>query len=359
MKKYFLTSVLIMALLVLINISQVWAEEITPYGPPINMPTGSMPNLPPNFEPGQIPEGQPKMGPSDEQMQKMNEQRLTMMKKGASQMVKGMTNVKKQITKFEKQVTIPTELKEAVTNIDTIIDTIKNSSDADEVQGAMDKFQDSIEVIQEWMPKLPKLAVLPKLLKQGEKEIAKAEKAYAADQKKIAKYGGDFASILTEFRTAIDNQKQVLTEIKDQIKTDPEEALDRIQDDFFGNLDNLWENEKVIQMALGLKKGLVQIGKDITQSEKLIAKLKKQKIDVTELETIIAQAKIQYEELKQMNNKKETIENMIDQIDLLLETKQAFQDKVEDLTGNYEYKAEMPKEQKFQMNIPAGFMMDK
>ncbi|MEK7097437.1 MAG: hypothetical protein AAB906_01155, partial [Patescibacteria group bacterium] len=72
---------------------------------------------------------------------------------------------------------------------------------------------------------------------------------------------------------------------------DPDEALDRLHEEFFGAMDDMWSGEQVISMSLNIKKGLTQMNRDIKDAEMTIKKLKRQKIDTKDLENLLAQSK--------------------------------------------------------------------
>ena len=345
--------------LLMLMASPVLAQD-NAYGPPANIP--DMSSFPSGVPSG-VPTGMPtniKMGPSEDQLQQINKQKLTQMRKGLAGFVKQMLNIKNTVNGYEKKgVVLPEELKAAMIKIDAYINTINTSEDATELEAVIDNFSEATDVVQTWLPKLPKLVQLPKIIKQAEKEIAKVDLAYNKDVKQMSKTKVDAASVLADFKTAIDNQKALLNEVKTLAKTDSDAAFDMLTDDFFSNIDNMWENEKVIQMTLNIKKGMTQMTAEINLAEKTTAALKKKKVNTAELEALIKKSKVEFENLKKLVNAKPfNADAVMDSVDILMETRQTYTDKLEDLTGNTEFKPELTATAptpSIKINVPTGF----
>lgn len=299
-------------------------------------------------------------GPNRNQSPQMDEQRLEMMKKGLKQFNKEVARIKSQIASLQKKgINIPVELSGAIAQMDAIAEKIKNADSVEAIEDDMDDFQDASNTIREWMPKLGMMAQMPQMFKQADKEISRAEKAYTSDAKRIKSSKMDLSDLLAEFRKAIDEQKAVLNTAKELSSSDPEKAINNLQDDFFGNMDNMWEKERVIQMALNIKQGMSQMTREMKDADSLIKKLKAKKVDTSELEQLLSQAKAEFEQVKVLASAKPIdLESLMDQIEKMIDVKQEFGDKVQELTGDTGYS--MPQQQhgqNYQFNMPSGFMM--
>ena len=301
---------------------------------------------------------QGQQGPSEEEMVKMDQKRFEQMKKGLNQFIKQIKRIKTQVNRYAKTITLPEELTAAIAKVDELTAAIDSAATADDLQGISDDLQDSLQTIQEWMNKLPRLAQMPKMLKQADKEMTKVNKLYSTDERKIksAKMTEELSSILTDFRTIIDQQATLLNEVKAEMKTDLDSAFDKLTEDFFGNIDNMYENDRTIQMALNVKRGITQMNSQIKQSEKLIKSLKKKKIDTAELEQILADGKTQFQNIKSLAAVKPLdADALVEALDEFMATKQSFDDKVQELTGENDYLPQMPNVQQYNMNMPTGF----
>jgi hypothetical protein len=314
--------------------------------------------------PGQSVDSAGQNGPSaqqqEQQQQQMDQQRLQMMKQSLKQFTKEVSRVKSQVQSLQKKgVNVPAELSQAITQVEGMADKVKNAQSADDIEGDMSDFQDAASTIRDWMPRLGRLAQLPQMLKQADKEISKVEKAYTSDSKRVKSAKLDLSDALAAFRQAIDGQKAVLDQAKQLNTSDPEEAMNTLQDDFFGNMDNVWEKDRVIQMAVNVKQGISQMTKEFKDADKTIKTLQKKKIDTADLEPLLTDGKAEFEQLKVLAAQKPIdLESLKDEIERMMEIKQQYSDKLQELTGDTGYALpQQPQGQNFQFNLPSSFMM--
>ncbi len=332
-----------------------------PSGQPCQSPSnsGSGEGGQPGNQPGNPSGNQGQMGgPNNGQGQQMDQQRFEMMKNNLKQFTREVTRVKSQIKSLQKKgVSIPVELSGAIAQMDAIAVKIKSAQNADDIESDMNDFQDASGTIQEWMPKLGMMAQMPQMFKQADREIVKVEKAYTSDAKRVKSSKMDLNDLLAEFRKAIDGQKAVLDQAKQLRGSDPEEAINNMQDNFFGNMDNMWEKDRVIQMALNIRQGISQMTREMKDADKLIKNLKAKKVDTAELEQLLGQAKTEFEQLKVLAAAKPIDpESLMAQIETMMGIKQDFGDKVQELTGDTGYAMpQQPQGQNFQFNMPSGF----
>lgn len=333
--------------------------------PPMGMENNMNQNFGPNKGEGQMnnnfgPTGNDmgfNQGPSEEDMKKMDEQRFEMMKKGFSRFAQEVNRTKTQVNNFKKKgLVIPTELKEALGQLDEIAKKIKEAKTADELDEVTGDMQESMQVVQEWMPILPRLAEYPRFIKQADKEITKVNKQYKNDVTKAKRVKIDLSEQLAEFKQAIEKQEALLKEIKELAKTEPGEALDRLHEEFFGSLGDMWSNEQAIQMLLNINRGLTQMNNELRQADATIKKLKRQKIDTKELEVLLKESKAKVAEVKKIAAAKPlNADVLIDGVEALKEIGQEFDNKVQELTGDDEYMPDLPKNQDFKFNLPQGY----
>lgn len=310
-----------------------------------------------NFGPMNNNMGGQNFGPNEEDMKRMDAQRFEMMKKGFSRFTQEVNRVKTQVNNFKKKgLNIPTELKAALEQLDEIAKKIKEAKSADELDEVTGDMQESMQAVQEWMPILPRLAEYPRFIKQADKEIAKVNKQYKSDVAKAKRVKIDLSEQLAEFKQAIEKQEALLKEIKELAKTEPGEALDRLHEEFFGSLGDMWSNEQGIQMLLNINRGLTQMNNELRQADATIKKLKRQKIDTKELETLLKESKAKVAEVKKIAAAKPVdADALIDGVEALMEVGQEFDNKVQELTGDDEYMPDLPKNQDFKFNLPQGY----
>lgn len=287
-------------------------------------------------------------GPSDEQ-------RLQQMQKGMGNFTREIARIKSQIKTLEKKgVSIPEDLTGTLAKLDSLTEKMKSAKSPEELDEVLPELQDAEGDLRDWMPKLGKLSQLGQMLKQADKEIARAAKQAAMDEKKITASKLDLSQSLSDFKAAIEKQNAILTEVRNLMKTDPEAAFDKLNEDFFGNMDNLWSPEKVIQVSLNIKKGLSQMDREIKSAEATVKKLSK-KDGAGELSALLAAAKEQLAKIKELSAAKPMdTDAVINALEDLMRAKQDFADKVQDITGDNG--VAVPAGQNFEFRPPQNFM---
>lgn len=337
--------------------------------PPYPARDGQMPSFSPdgpqaNFEPEKT--CPPGMVCSSRRFEddrlRMDKERMAGMKRGMGQFVSGMTMVRKQVDRLVKKgLTPPAELTAALAKVSDIKVKIEAATTPEELEELPKLVDEVVQVVEEWMPKLPRIVELPRVVKQADRELTKLERAYKLDERKAKVKKLDLAENLKEFRAEIDKAKTTLAEVKNLIKAEPDKAFEKLDEDFFANLDNVWEKEKIIQVALNMKAGITRIAREIKSNEKIIAGLKKKKVDTAELEADLAAIKESYEEVKKIYNTKPVdADLLVDTVEELFDLAQELKDKIHDLTGKDEYEPKLLGEMKqLDFQMPSAFKFEK
>lgn len=289
----------------------------------------------------------------------IDDNRFKEMKRGMQGFDSMIKMADSQVVRLQKKkIEIPEELTSAITQAKELSIKIKNAKTPEEVEDLGIEIEDSVSVVQDWMPKLPMLAEFPRIVKQADKEIVKLNKAYTADTKKIKSKKIDLSNELSSFRKEIDNQQDILKEIKALVKTDLEEAISRMQDDFFANLDDVWMNEKIIQIALNYKKSVTMLSTEINQAQKTIIQLKAQKNDTEELEQNLADVMKQFKEMKVVYNTKPLdTDKLFDAISDIMDSVQELRNQIQELTGKTDYRPSYLAPAK-DVVVPQGFVFE-
>lgn len=318
-----------------------------------------------NLQAGQERKEQPQ-GLSEEEeqerQQEMDQKRLEMMKKGLTRFIREINRAKANINLYKnKGIALPQELTETLTKVDEVAKAVKEAKGPDELEMAVSDLNDQMQLIQEWIHKLPRLVQLPRLLKQADLQIKTLDRTYLnlGRRAKTAKLTEDLKEIFAEFKTAIDEQKTMLAEIKESAKTDLETAMDNLEQEFFSNLDNVYSHQRTIEMALNIKQGLNKISLEMKRADQTLKTLKRKKVDITELTELLNTAKSQFTELKTLAAIKPfDPEAVIAALDELMTSKQEFDDLVEELTGQSSFQPQLNPlpQQNFQFNLPDGYL---
>lgn len=285
-----------------------------------------------------------RMGPSEEEMEKMEAQReaqekkmrargLAQMKKGIKQFAKGLKQVESRIAKLEKKnVPIPAELKEKISQAKAAVEAILAATDPEEVQDQMESMQEMGEMMREIMPRLEMMARLPQMIKKAGSEIKRVEKAYANMSKKAQRAKIDVSTILAKWQAVIDEIKAALAEAKAGEFGEDEDPMQIIGEGIFERLEEVWRYNQTIDMVLNIKRDLKRVATDLKRYEKRIAQLEKKGADITEARGILEELKTKYQEVSEAVKgglEPEELEETIGDLDYYTQ----LQDQLEELLG--------------------------
>ncbi len=246
-------------------------------------------------------------GMSDEQQQKFqqqqDEQQLKQIKRGLAQMSRGITPMTKQIAKLESQgVTISSDLKDAITKMTDLLVVVKNAKTMDEILAAgFENMQDWMQTINDGQQTLQLASRWQQTQKQVASELKKINKLLTRDQALAAKSKIDLSGAIATFQTAITDLQNSSVAAADLAKSgDIEGAYSELQDNFFDKIQDAYQNDQVIQTLLHLSKFDKDFQRQLSQMKKIVANLKKKKIDTTEMEGLLSQISDKGGEIKSL-----------------------------------------------------------
>ncbi len=247
-------------------------------------------------------------GQNEENMQKIDEQRLKQMKQGLKQFARGIEQFKKMITKMKPRlaklgVGIPAELEAALAKAPEILSKIDSAQSADELQNIMTDIQDLGETMSEWGQKFGDLMRLGEMLRQSDKSIKDMQRAVKRLESGAKKNPGAQESF-TNLNTLLGEMVQTLNETKGLAKTEPDSALDKLEDEFFGKMEEFWNSVSEVDTIVNFSKGISQAKREITRAKQKIKTLSRnKKIDPTliaDLNDIIARLEQKIPEIQNL-----------------------------------------------------------
>jgi hypothetical protein len=323
-------------------------------------------------EPGQMGPGgegmmggqQGQMGPSEEEMKKMDEQRFKQMKQGLSQFSKGATQMKKSIERAKKTLTkcgvgIPEELTNALNASDGIVAKIKAAQTADELDEIVTDVEDVGSVMQEWGPQMGELQRVCQMLKQADKDAKKLDQDVKRLTSRVkANKKIDLAEALASFQGEVAALKQVIVDTKTLAKTDPMSALDKIETEFYGEMDSIQNSRMIVETALNISQGLKDAAREIKNVATQIKNLKKKKIDTSEVESLLATMKEKVAELQSLVKTKFDPEELVGMVEDTYDIREQMMELIQELSGTVTYMPNIKTDTKMnvQVNLPDAFM---
>ena len=279
---------------------------------------------------------------AQKEQERMEKQQAQMQAQGLKKMKRGMMQFKNELTRIKKRVvsltakglTAPAALSEAITKADSLVSQVDTAENFDSVQSVMDDIQEVSQTIHEELPKLERLSQLPKVLKQANTQLQKLITAFTRAQTQATKSQIDVSNVVTDFQTKIEALKQTLTQVDSMVKAgQAEEAMDKVQE-FFTDMEDAWNEQAKIQAITNLSKYTKQINQSIQAAKRQVKQLARQKLDTTEVASIVLAAEGKFNDLKNLLKVKpidhEAIMTVLDDLENL---KDDFSAKVQDLTG--------------------------
>lgn len=226
-------------------------------------------------------------------------QRLEGLKRNIKGLTQNLKTFEKQIAKLsKKQITIPAETAETISKIKALIDTINQAKTWQEAEEAgVEDIQDLMMTLNESRQQLEMLARWPQTLKQMDRELKNLQTQLIRAKSivtKLQKKDIDVTAIYEQFNAAIDKLKAVREEAAVKIAAgESQNAFDLVENDFFGQTEDVWQNQRIIETMNNLGQFVSNYKRDLAQAQQMIKKMERNKIDMSEAKELLAQAKTQ------------------------------------------------------------------
>lgn len=268
-------------------------------------------------------------------------QRLKDMKRGLKDITRELGKFEKQVEKMKKQKTvIPEELPAVFNKIRSTVAAIQNAKtyedavaagieDMRELWEALDENRQKLEMLSRWPQTLKEV---DKQLKQISAELRKAKKT--ADM--ATKNGIDLSELYIEFEDSVNKLKSAKAAALEKMsEADGEGAFEIIENDFFNQMEDVWASQRVISTLSNLGRFKSDFKKGLSESHRLMAKLKSKKIDVAELEKLLVYATAKGNEIeKLLKTKPVDLDKIIDLLNEAEILRQEFYENASELSGD-------------------------
>lgn len=285
------------------------------------------------------------------------------LKKMLASMNRGVGTFEKRLTDLQKQgVTAPSDIAEALAKLKDGLKSIKDAKNPDDLKEVSpDELGDLMTKVNESRPQLEMLSKWPRVLRQADQQLKQFNGQLLKTKTLVDKLGAqgvDVSAAYASFREDV-AKLQAARDTADQLMKDGkgEEAFAKLEDDFFNQLDNVGEHQRVIQMMSNLSRFTVQFKTSMASAKKRISQLAKGKLDTSELQDIYDQALAKGNEIVALINTKPIDEETIfAAMDVMENLKQQFQDKADELGGGQKMPWQEKSPNQFQsLALPKGF----
>lgn len=248
----------------------------------------------------------------------------------------GIKMFEKQVQRLIKQkIAVSAEITANLEQVKALISDIKN--------GKMENAEEIFELMQnldEHRGELEMLARWPQTMKQMDMELRKLTRELKRVKPMVArlvKKGIELTSVYNNFESAINKLTEVKNSAAAKISEDAEGVFESVQNDFFSQLKDVWDNYEIIIVMSNFSRFDSDFKREIANDSWQINLLKKKKINTTELEDMLEQAKAKGGEASQLFKAKPLDPDaVIAALEDLQDLKQNFDQKMAELTGTEE-----------------------
>jgi len=277
-------------------------------------------------------------------------QRLTEFRKNIIYTERGVKNFESQVKRLEKQkIVIPADVTANLEKIKQLITTVKTAVSWEEMQTAgVEDLGDLMDTLNESRNNLEMLARWPKTLKQMDKEITNLNRQVKKDKiivDRLLKKEIDLTENYNKFVEMAEKIKAARADAATKMAAgDSQGAFNVAEDDFFGQLEETYQNAKIIEMMNSLGAFTSSFKSELNKAKQTIKQLANKKIDITELQAIYDETKTKGDEtLALIKIKPIDEEAVITAMEELGNLRVDFGNKISELQGDDS--ADMPWEQ--------------
>lgn len=290
-------------------------------------------------------------------------QKMMGLKKMLASMNRGVASFEKQLTKFQSQgVTVPVSVSEDFDKLKAGLKAINDAKTPQELDATNpDDLGDLMTKVNESRPILEMAAKWPRVLKQADQQLNSFNKQLSKTQALVSKLKSQNIDVSAEFATLqadVVNLK-IARDAADVLMKEgkSDEAFPKIEDEFFNELDNTGEHQRVIQNLANLNRFNVEFKRGMADAQKTIKSLSKRKIDTASLQALYDQAFAKGNEIslliKATPIDEEAVRTAMDELESF---KQDFLDKADDLSGGQQMLWEKKEPAQFQsFALPKDF----
>jgi len=278
----------------------------------------------------------------DEERQNM--ERLKRMKSELRGMEQGMRMFKQQMRRLATQhITVPQEISDNVSALETAIATIKNATNWESAEEAMETLQDKMQSLDESRQQLEMLSRWPQTKRDMNKIVRDLTRGLTRARSmvtRISNSGVDVSAALSRFEEKINRLKAVRDEVVAGFQSgNTEDLFEKIQSDFFEQTDDTWQEMRMIETMSNLGRFASEFRKGINQAQREIRALERRRMNTAELKQLLNQAKTKGEEIIATIRgglSEEEAENIMAQLEEMESLKEQFEDNMREITGENE-----------------------
>lgn len=226
---------------------------------------------------------------------------LERMKKGTKSMRKAIGQMNKVVAQVKKAgYSVPEEVAASLAKAVAAVELINSASEfTDEVQTAMEDFNEFVDVLDDKMQGLQVLARFPKILEKATREITNASKLFERTKAKLEKVEMDLTDSFAKVQASIDALRTIYDKaVTAATASDADDAFAILEDEFFPSVNDVRESIGVLNALRNIARTIKSVEKGIKNMEKITAKVQKKGADVSAPQAVIDASRAELENLK-------------------------------------------------------------
>lgn len=220
-------------------------------------------------------------------------ERFHQMKRDLSHFTREINRMEREIARTKKRfercdLPIPSWTQDNIVEARSIAAKIEAAQTAEELEDLMLDIDEVGFNMQDWGPEMGSLHQLCDMLSGAKRELKRLERNQERMEKKVEQRGGaGVKAMLAKLREIQKKMKSAVDEAIKLANTDPEEAIFILEDEFFFKLEDYYNAQRGIEMALDVARGLKDADREIREFEQRIAELKEDGEETSRLEDLL------------------------------------------------------------------------
>lgn len=247
----------------------------------------------------------------DEERQKKDQERnVKRMQSDVKRFSGEVKRMKSDITRQEKTlkkcgIGLPADVTAAIAETDSLLTKAAASKDFEEIQNAQMELQEKMQVVRESQQSFGYLQGFCRMLPEGDKMLKRAAKEFNRVAKAASRNKDlDLSELKADYETELSKVKGVLDQVKQKMTTEPEEAMEMMQNDFFAGFEDVFNAIGLIDALANSSKGVKSLESQLKRVKKNLASLTKKGKDTSELSGAVSEFESAINDLKALRKQK-------------------------------------------------------
>ncbi len=213
--------------------------------------------------------------------------------------LKSVDNMAKKLTKAN--ITIPSDIAGSLENVRAFVKAVSSAKTWSDIEAAgfgedgMVDMGEFFEPINESRQIIEQLTRWPQTEKETTRQITQMTRELKNGKRfvtQLEKKGIDVSDMYATWEESFNPLKSAVDEARRLARAGSvEEAFEKLESDFFGSMDDFWQNQRVFMMMTNLSQFPNQFKRGLADAQRVISRAQKKKLDTSELTDLLNESK--------------------------------------------------------------------